>query len=208
MSGFQERWDALMRALRVDPAAEPARRWGAYVVAAYAEPTRAYHNAAHVTALLDRLEAWADRAEDLPALRLAAFFHDAVYEGRPGKDERASADLVDAAGPELGLSASRIERIVRWILATAGHGAQAENDAQLFLDADLEILSAEDAGYDAYAAAIRQEYAHVPDAIFRDGRRRVLESLLARPALYQHPRTPAFWESRARANLTRELSRL
>lgn len=203
-----ERWSRLVRALGADPAAEPARRHGAALIAAYGEAHRAYHDAAHLNALLDRLQVWEDRAADLPALQLTAFLHDAVYDGRPGDDEAASARWAEICGAELGLSTPRTDKIVRWILATAGHGPQPDSDGAVFLDADLEILGAEEPAYDAYAAAIRREYAHVPHEAFREGRRNALSGFLGRPRIYQHARTPTFWESRARDNIARELERL
>lgn len=62
--------------------------------------------------------------------------------------------------------------------------------------------------YDGYAAAIRAEYAHVPEADFRTGRARVLDGLLALPALFRLPPLAARWEAPARANLRRELASL
>jgi predicted metal-dependent HD superfamily phosphohydrolase len=59
----------------------------------------------------------------------------------------------------------------------------------------------------AYAHAIRQEYAWVPEADFRTGRRRVLESFLQRERFYftagMRDREPA-----ARQNLAAELQSL
>jgi predicted metal-dependent HD superfamily phosphohydrolase len=59
--------------------------------------------------------------------------------------------------------------------------------------------------YQRYVAAVRAEYAHVADQLWRAGRSAILTGLLARPALYHHH--PA-WEAAARANLTRELATL
>jgi predicted metal-dependent HD superfamily phosphohydrolase len=63
-------------------------------------------------------------------------------------------------------------------------------------------------GYDDYAAAIRREYAHVPDDLFRKGRSDVLRRLLAVPRLYRTDRARDLWEERARANMEAELTRL
>ncbi len=57
-------------------------------------------------------------------------------------------------------------------------------------------------GIGAYAQAIRQEYAAVPDELYRPGRRRVLEGFLARPQIYLTERLRALWEAPARANLS------
>ncbi|EWM67232.1 hypothetical protein MCBG_04365 [Micromonospora sp. M42] len=70
------------------------------------------------------------------------------------------------------------------------------------------MLAAPAERYDRYAAAIRAEYAHVPEPDFRAGRSAALRHLLALPALYRLPEPHARWESRARANLSRELAAL
>ncbi|MER7458947.1 hypothetical protein [Micromonospora sp. NPDC126480] len=82
----------------------------------------------------------------------------------------------------------------------------ADADGGLLCDADLAVLAASPEAYDRYAAAIRREYAHVPEPQFRAGRARVLATLLARPTLYHHPALSTRWEQPARANLTRELT--
>jgi predicted metal-dependent HD superfamily phosphohydrolase len=65
-----------------------------------------------------------------------------------------------------------------------------------------------EAHYGRYAAAIRREYAHVPDEDYRAGRRRVLESFLARPSVFIGADRAALWETSARANLVREIAQL
>ncbi len=70
------------------------------------------------------------------------------------------------------------------------------------------LLAAAPDRYRAYAQAIRQEYAAVPDSLYRPGRRRVLESFLARRHIYLTERLRALWEAPARANLSGEIARL
>ena len=90
---------------------------------------------------------------------------------------------------------------------TAGHATDADDpDGELLCDADLAILAVDEDRYAEYAAAIRREYAHVPDDAFADGRAQVLKALLELPSIYRLPPIRAEWEARARANLERELS--
>ncbi len=81
-----------------------------------------------------------------------------------------------------------------------------DTNGEVLCDSDLAILAS--AAYPAYAAAVRAEYAHVPDDAFRAGRAAVLRNLLDLPALYRTPQALARWDAKARANLTDELSRL
>jgi len=75
-------------------------------------------------------------------------------------------------------------------------------------DADLAILAAGRERYDAYVAGVRQEYAEVPDADFRAGRKAVLEDLLAHDTLFHSEAARERWEERARANVSAEVAAL
>src|SRR5204862_329465 len=75
-------------------------------------------------------------------------------------------------------------------------------------DAGLAILAADPARYADYAAGVRRDYASVPDADFRAGRRAVLEELLSRDALFRTSYAREHWEPRARENLAREIADL
>ncbi|WP_052422907.1 HD domain-containing protein [Nonomuraea candida] len=189
-----------------------ARALGAELVARWSEPHRHYHTRTHLAAVLaavDRLTdgpggAGADRA----AVRLAAWFHDAVYDGRPGWDEERSAQLAQSRLPACGVPAGRVAEVARLVRLTAAHDTLRPGDrnGEVLCDADLSILGSP--AYGDYARAIRREYSHVPDAAFAAGRSEVLRRLLATPALYRTPRARHLWEERARANMTGELARL
>ncbi|HEY5398982.1 MAG TPA: hypothetical protein VIL16_26735 [Trebonia sp.] len=95
------------------------------------------------------------------------------------------------------------------ILSTLAHEALAGDPvAAVLLDADLAILAAEPSVYDGYAQAVRDEYSRVPDDLWRVGRQNVLNSLLGRGSIFVTAPAIDRWESAARANLERELSKL
>jgi predicted metal-dependent HD superfamily phosphohydrolase len=75
-------------------------------------------------------------------------------------------------------------------------------------DADLATLALPLEKYQDNTAAIRLEYAHVPEEAFRASRARVIDALLAAPALYRTQVGRDRWEQRARANLIDELASL
>jgi predicted metal-dependent HD superfamily phosphohydrolase len=142
---------------------------------------------------------------------LAAWYHDAVYDPRaaPPDNEEASVALALRELPRLGVPPDVVAEVARLVRLTAGHHAEpGDHNGALLCDADLAVLAADEAEYDAYAAAVRREYAHVPEDAFRAGRAAVLEQLLALPQLYRLPDTHAAWEARARANLAREVTSL
>ena len=185
------------------------------LAAAYAEPHRAYHNAAHIAEVLRWYDHVADTAgwRDPAAVYLAAVFHDAVYDPLAKDNEARSAELAHRLAGAAGLAPAAIDRSAELILFTARHGAldpaavAADPDAAHFLDCDTAILGAPPADFDAYDAAIAAEYARVPAAAFRAGRRAFLAGLLARPRIFLSDLFHARLDAAARANLTRALAR-
>jgi predicted metal-dependent HD superfamily phosphohydrolase len=74
-------------------------------------------------------------------------------------------------------------------------------------DADLSVLGSEPLRYRAYAAAVREEYAQVPDEVFKPARAQELSSLLDGPLFYTSVGRER-WEERARVNVTEEIAAL
>jgi predicted metal-dependent HD superfamily phosphohydrolase len=181
---------------------------GARLLAAYGDPARGYHDLRHLDEVLRTVDDLAHRAADPDAVRLAAFFHDAVYDAHATDSEQRSADL---AGRELRrrrVDGHRVAEVVRLVLLTRTHDPAPEDvDGAVLCDADLAVLAADPARYRDYTDGVRREYAHVPDEQFAAGRAAVLRSLLDLPALYRTPEARA-WEAVARANVEAELARL
>ncbi|RBQ15356.1 metal-dependent phosphohydrolase [Spongiactinospora rosea] len=179
----------------------------AELIARWAEPHRRYHTPGHLRAVLAAAQRLERHADDPVAVRLAAWFHDAVYEGLAGDDEERSAQLAQRLLPRCGVPAERIARTARLVRLTATHDpADGDADGAVLCDADLAVLAGP--GYEAYARAVREEYRHVPEAAFRAGRAEILRRLLAAPRLYRTPLGRDLWEAAARANLAAELDLL
>ncbi|GID94980.1 hypothetical protein Adi01nite_43920 [Amorphoplanes digitatis] len=184
---------------------------GEYLLTRWSEPQRQYHTVAHLTAVLDVIDEFAGLATDPDRVRLAAWLHDAVYDPRALGDanERDSAEFAEGLLATLGVPAATAAEVARLVGLTAGHATgEDDRDGELLCDADLAILASAPDDYAAYTAAIRREYAHVPDDAFRGGRAQVLKALLELPSIYRHPPLRAAWEDRARANLEAELKTL
>jgi len=176
--------------------------WAA-LVTAWTEPHRRYHDLAHLAAVLGLVGELAE-ASDPDAVRLAAWYHDAVYDPQRTDNEEVSAQRARAGLRGL-VPDERLAEVERLVLLTAGHDPAADDaNGAVLCDADLAVLAGPPEAYAAYASAIRAEYAHLSDEEFTDGRIAVLEHLLALPTLYRTP--PARpWTDRARANLSAEL---
>ena len=184
------------------PGAEGLR---AELEAAYADPSRGYHDTLHLREVLERLDELGP-ADD--AVVLAAWFHDAVYDGRPDAEER-SAQWAERALPDAGADPATVAEVARLVRLTERH-RPADDDASgaLLSDADLGILAADENRYRDYVATVRREYAHVPDDDFAAGRGAVLSDLLAKPTLFHTAYAREHWEAAARANVARELAQL
>jgi len=173
------------------------RRWS--------EPHRRYHDVEHLATVLSIVDELGAPAE----VRLAAWYHDAVYDPRSADNEERSARLAVDGLTALGVAGRQVDEVARLVRLTAGHDpAHDDVNGALLCDADLAVLARSTDDYDRYAAAIREEYSHVPEDAFRAGRAAVLRHLLDLPALYRLPRLHDRWEEPARANLRRELDAL
>jgi predicted metal-dependent HD superfamily phosphohydrolase len=194
----------------VPVADDAARAVGADLLARYEEPHRHYHDRRHLLEVLtavDRLEADALNVQDV---RLAAWFHDAIYlvDASPGDNEHRSAALAAAALSALGLPLARVERVAALVLVTEAHQPGSDPDAQVLSDADLAILAATPARYAGYTAGVRAEYAAVPAADFRRGRAEILQAFLQRPQVYATTTAYTLWEQTARRNVADEIAML
>ncbi|MGW3182684.1 HD domain-containing protein [Kitasatospora sp. NPDC001119] len=199
-------WTALLHrcGAAVDP--EP---YGRELLRRWSEPQRRYHTAAHLRAVLGLVDELAGHAADPEAVRLAAWFHDAVYRPDRTENEERSAALAVRALTAAGLPAERVAEVERLVLLTVGHDpAPDDRDGEVLCDADLAVLGGSPGAYAAYAAAVREEYGFVPAPDFAAGRAAVLRHLLALPDLYRTPAARERFTAAARANLTSELDTL
>ncbi|WP_412077237.1 hypothetical protein ACLF6K_20665 [Streptomyces xanthophaeus] len=179
------------------------------LLTAWAEPQRRYHTTAHLTDVLLRIDLLEQYAADPAAVRLAAWFHDAVYRPDRSENEERSAALAERALPELGVDPARTAEVARLVRLTVTHDpAPGDTNGEVLCDADLAVLAGAPEAYAAYAAAVRAEYGFVPDDAFRTGRAAVLRQLLDLPRLFRTPYAVTQWEAPARANLAAELDSL
>jgi predicted metal-dependent HD superfamily phosphohydrolase len=203
---LDERW----RPLAPDNADE--EQWaalGRWLLGRYADPGRRYHDVRHLAAVLDAIDVLGEEAQDPRAVRLAAWFHDAVYSPRATDNEEQSALLAESELSRFGVEPSLVTEVARLIRLTATHAVAAGDDnGAVLCDADLAILASPPNAYAAYTAAVREEYAHVPLPMFRAGRADILRGLLALPRLFATKRGAARWEDAARVNVTAELALL
>lgn len=179
------------------------------LIARWSEPQRHYHTAAHLERMLTIVDASADQADDPDAVRLACWFHDAVYDPTRMDNEIRSAELAASVLAGLDQDRARVAEVVRLIYLTSAHAVDdGDRNGALLCDADLAILGTAPAEYATYARAVRKEYRHVADDAFAAGRIAVLGKLLDLSEIYHLPAHRAAWEQPARANMTGEIRAL
>ena len=176
----------------------------------YAKRGRYYHTAKHLSQLFLLLEKVEEKLTHPQAVLWAVFYHDIIYNPLRKDNEERSAKYARKVMRQLHIPEATITLTEQLILATQHHIAppDALPDFYYFLDADLAILGAKHEKYDIYAKAIRKEYRLIPDFMYRPGRKRVLEQLLAKPSLFYTPPFFKRFEANARENMLRELNSL
>lgn len=202
---LEARWQQLLTPLTPDPALR--RRGYQQLHDAYSQSGRHYHALPHIRQMLEALDGRLPQLQDAPVVQLAVWFHDVVYSPLRSDNEARSAELARQFLLQTSLSAPRRERVAFLIERTKDHTQPqpaADTDLHLLLDVDLQILAASEADYWRYARQVRQEYALVPDLMYRPGRQKVLSKFLELPHIYQ---TADFrrLEAQARRNLRAEL---
>jgi predicted metal-dependent HD superfamily phosphohydrolase len=175
------------------------------LVAAYTAPGRHYHNLKHIEDCLGALAG----VDNLSAIQReilteAIWWHDVVYDATRSDNEELSARLAEQhIRSDLGHEVGRLIRLTK-----AHQVASDDRLGAILISIDLSILGAEPARYDAYAAAIRKEFVHVPDGDYRAGRAKVLSLFAARPVIFPDAAFAATYDRQARENLARELASL
>ena len=198
--GLRQRWPAVwqrLAAATVPDVSVLLKRW--------AEPQRHYHTTAHLAhclATYDRNPLRDARVE------LALWFHDAVYDPKANDNEERSADLARTVATSAGLPSTTIDCVVVCILATQHREPPADTAQALTLDVDLAILGETRRRFDGYDAAIRAEYAWVPEETYRRERGRMLARFAEPDDLFTTSWFRRRYSTQARSNLLRAVRRL
>ena len=204
MNGFS-RFSTLWQNLGVASDAQPVFQ---RLTQAYAEPQRAYHTLEHIRDCLGQFDGAAGLAERPLEVEAAVWLHDVVYDTHSSNNEERSADWAGTALTNGGVPEAVVERVRELILATKHQGIPQDNDTRLLVDIDLSILGREVAAFERYEQQIRLEYSLVPEAAFRAGRAKILETFLGREFIYQSLLFRERYETPARENLARSIARL
>lgn len=165
-----------------------------------------YHNLKHLSEMLDFLYSYEHEIEDMASIILAVLAHDRVYDPTSMTNEEDSADWATMKFSQLGIPEGTLDRIRALIRATKVHlPVLGLKDSEIFLDADLSILSAPYDRYLEYAKGIRHEYSHRTIEDYCRLRSGVLQTLISRDPFYFRGDLYPYRAELARQNLAREI---
>ena len=168
MLQLQSAWEQLLQTFGIEQA--KAQTVFMALADAYASPGRVYHTLDHIQAMLAWIERLRSLASDLPAIQLAAWFHDSIYDPHAADNEERSAMYAQSVLSSIAIPSATIQAASQMILSTKTHWTEANNrDCQILLDADLAILGAPVWQYNTYRQAIRKEYGWVPETAYKEG---------------------------------------
>lgn len=188
---------------------------GRQLIAHWREPSRRFHTLRHVVEVLSRVDELAEETHAPALVRIAAWYHGAVFcpggdpNNRPGEDKLSSAALAKKQLPAIGLAPEDVERVSQLVSALHRHVAldPADVDAAVLSDADIAVLAVEPQRYATYLKTLREEYAHLPLGEYLAARVSIITALLSRRRIFRSPRGSQ-WEETARQNLQLELHRV
>ena len=198
-------WQSLWSELNL---AGNAALWHGRLVTAYQDPAQRYHNLQHIEECLWELRDVQCFALEPTQLRFALWFHDAVYDSHSARNEEDSAELAASCLETASAPAELVQGVRELVMSTKSHAAGRHPDAGLMIDIDLAILGQPNERFDSYELGIRAEYEWVPLATYCSKRAEILTGFLARPTLYTADYFRSKYETAARHNLARSITRL
>jgi predicted metal-dependent HD superfamily phosphohydrolase len=173
----------------------------------YSVANRYYHNLTHLDNLVTELSPFKNRFSNWGVIVFAIVYHDIIYNTLKSDNEEKSADLAVKRLKEISFPKNLITQCKAIILATKRH-EMADEETNLFTDADLSILGSEPKKYKLYTQQIRKEYKIYPSLVYNPGRKKVLSHFLKMEKIFKTKEFSMKYESQARMNLNEELSTL
>jgi predicted metal-dependent HD superfamily phosphohydrolase len=146
---------------------------------------------------------------DINAVELALIMHDSEMDFMGTDNEERSAQFTEDICRRMRLSESFAHFPIMFIRHTDHKGMPIIRDSQLTSDIDLAILGQDEKKFDEYEKNIRQEYAFVPEDVFKRERAKVLRYFLNRcPSIFLTEYFVQKYEKQARKNLRRSIEKL
>jgi predicted metal-dependent HD superfamily phosphohydrolase len=179
-----------------------------YLIKRYSEPHRFYHNQSHIKQCLAEAKQVRYLVKNYPALKMAIWFHDIIYDPRGQNNEEKSAALAFITLTGAFLNNNFAERVMNLVLATKHVILPTDNDEKFIVDIDLSSFGLPEEKFNENTQLIRQEYDWVPTEIFARERTKILKAFQARPTVFLTPFFQQKYEKTAQANLKHSIAQL
>ena len=187
---------------------EPCSIYWNEIESYYTGRKRYYHNLSHPEHFYNELLPCKHLVEDWDTILFALFYHDIIYKATGKDNEERSALVAVTRLKALQYPSARSALCSQHILATKKHAPSKSSDTNIFTDADLSILGADNESYILYTKQIRKEYAVYPDFMYKPGRKKVLQHFLQMERIYKTNHFFNRYERQARENISAELHAL
>jgi predicted metal-dependent HD superfamily phosphohydrolase len=174
----------------------------------YSNKKRYYHTLTHIENLLQQLLAVKTKIKEWDTILFTLYYHDIIYNPLKTTNEEKSAEFAENRMQLVGVPQPIINNCVNQIVATKKHLLSADNDTNIFTDADLSILGQPWEVYEQYYKQVRKEYALYPDLIYNPGRKKVLQHFLQMLQIFKTDYFFEKFEEQAKENLKKELLQL
>lgn len=153
----------------------------------YGVETRHYHTLKHIHDLLQLSARHRFKLKDSEAVDWSIIYHDIIYNPQSSRNEEDSAQLfkehMTSDHAPNSMNSAIIEKVQKYIVATKDHKVDAydhDSDLRHFLDWNMSIFAAHREEYRAYCVAVRAEYSHLSDEVWRQRRLAFLKGLTSR----------------------------
>lgn len=174
---------------------------------AYTSSGRYYHTLEHLDAMMMELDSFRHQFEHWDAVVFATAYHDFVYSTVWRNNELRSAGVAAKRLKSIGCPENLQTICRRLIMATKEHKL-ADDETNLFIDADMSILGTSVEKYEDYAHRIRQEFNLYPHVAYNSGRKKALRGFLNMPAIFKTKEFAARYEKNARRNIEMEIAEI
>ncbi len=178
------------------------------VLRGWQEPHRRYHGLDHLRDCLLRLDESPATGMERDLAEAALWYHDVIYRPGAPDNEARSAELALAALAEGGVPQATAVNVAQLVRLTDHAALPDDPVGELVCDVDLSILGRPTEEFEEYERRIQEEYRHIPEALYRVGRARVLANFLSRDPLFRTEHFRRRYEVPARRNLRRSLASL
>lgn len=203
---LRDRFTALWRrSLLPGAASDPDRVWRA-VERHYEEAHRHYHDKEHLVHCLQQLDMAAEQIDHPDRVEMAIWFHDVINEPERTDNESRSAEMFRDCAQGVMLE-ELVEAVVDLILVTTHRETPGNTDGQFVCDIDLASFGCPWECYLRDTQRVKAEFKGPVEDYYR-GKRAFLESMLARPRIFQTDFFNRRYEGQARENIQRLLELL